>query len=136
MAAIALSFWLLFAFADDRAAVADFLGDAANDLSNGNANGFLKRFDRKMPGYGELEAEVQALVKLAGVSSAAQVLELRPSDGNLLVSVDWFVELKQHGQDLSGERRRELVQVTMKRAGKGWQILTLEPRTLFAAPRL
>jgi hypothetical protein len=136
MAAIALSLWLVFAFADDRAAVSDFLGDAAAELSNGNARGFMKRFDRDMPGYGKLESEVYALVKLAGVGSAAQVLEIKTVDGGLDVTVDWFVELRPHGQDLTNERRRELVQLRLKRVGKGWKILTLQPQTLFHAPRL
>ena len=136
MAAIALSFWLLFAFADDRATINDFLGDAAADLSNGNARGFLKRFDPAMPGLGTLEADIQALVKLAAVSSAAQVLELRPGDGAFEVAVDWFIELKPHGQELSTVRRRELVQLQLKRAGKSFRIHRLTPMTLFAAPRL
>lgn len=136
MAATALSLFLLFAFADEKAAVADFLGDVAADLSSGNAPGFMKRFDREMPGYGKLEAEVSALVKIADVSSSAQVLEMKTADDSVLVTVDWFIELKPHGQDLSNERRRELLEVRLKRAGKSWKILTLQPQTLFAAPNL
>ena len=136
MAAIALSFVLVFAFADDKAAVADFLGDAAAALSTGDAPGFLKRFDRGMPGFAKLETEVTALVKIAGVSSSAQVLEMKTSGDGILLTVDWFVELKPHGQDLANERRRELLQLRLKRAGKTWKIQTLEPQTLFAAPRL
>ena len=136
MAAIALSFCLLFAFADDKVGVADFLGDAAADLSSGDARGFLKHFDREMPGYAKLETEVNALVKVAGVSSSAQVLEMKTSDEGILLTVDWFLELKPHGQDLANERRRELLEVRLKRAGKTWKIQTLEPQTLFAAPRL
>ena len=136
MAAIALSLWLFFAFADDKAAVADFLGDAAASLSSGNAAGFLKRFDPAMPGYAKLETEVRALVKVAEVSSAAQVLETKATGDELVLAVDWYVELKLHSQDLAGERRRELVEVRLKRAGKSWKILSLEPQSLFAAPRL
>ena len=136
MAAIALSFCLLFAFADDKAAIADFLGDAAADLSSGNARGFLKHFDRDMPGYARLETEVTALVKIAGVSSSAQVLEMKASGDTMLLTVDWFLELKPHGQDLANERRRDLLQVRLKRVGKTWKIQTLKPQTLFAAPRL
>ena len=136
MAAIALSLWLLFAFADERAAVADFLGDAAGDLSNGNAQGFLRRFDRDMPGYAKLETEVYALLKLVGVSSSAQVLEMKSTEAGVELQVDWFVELKSHGQDMASERRRELLQVKLKRVGKGWKIHLLEPLTIFAAPRL
>ena len=136
MAAIALSYCLLFAFADDKAAVADFLGDAAAALSSGDARGFLKHFDRQMPGFAKLETEVTALMKIAGVSSSAQVLEMKTVDDHILLTVDWFVELKPHGQDLANERRRELLQLRLKRAGKTWKIKTLEPQTLFAAPSL
>jgi hypothetical protein len=136
MAVTVLSLWLLFAFADERTAIADFLGDAATDLSNGDARGFLKRFDRDMPGYGKLETEIQALVKLAGVGSSAQVLEFKAVDDRFLLTVDWFIELRPHGQDLTNERRRELLQVTVKRAGKNWKIHSLEPQTIFNAPRL
>lgn len=136
MAVIALSFWMLFAFADDKAVVADFLGDAAADLSSGNARGFIRRFDREMTGYGKLESEVTSLLKIAEVSSSAQVLEQKSADSGWLVTVDWFVELKPHGQQLASERRREVLQVRLKRVGKSWKILTLEPQTLFAAPRL
>lgn len=136
MAATALSLFLLFAFADEKAAVADFLGDVAADLSSGNAPGFMKRFDREMPGYGKLEAEVSALVKIADVSSSAQVLEMKTAGDSVLLTVDWFIELKPHGQDLSNERRRELLEVRLKRAGKSWKILTLQPQALFAAPSL
>lgn len=135
MAAIVLSFCWLFAFADDKAAVADFLGDAAAALSSGDAPGFLKHFDRKMPGYTKLETEVTALVKIVGVSSSAQVLEMKTVDDHILLTVDWFVELKPHGQDIANERRRELLAVRLKRVGKSWKIQTLEPQTLFAAPR-
>lgn len=141
MAAIALSFCLLLAFAappaeDDRAAIADFLGDAATDLSNGNARGFLKRFDREMPGYGTLETEVEALMKVAGVGSAVQVLELKALEDRVLLTVDWFVEFTIRGQPTASERRRELLQVTLKRTGKNWKIVRLEPATIFNAPRL
>lgn len=136
MAAIALSLFLLFAFTDDKAAVADFLGDAAAALSSGDARGFLKHFDRQMPGFAKLETEVTALMKIAGVSSSAQVLEMKTVDDHILLTVDWFVELKPHGQDLANERRRDLLEVRLKRVGKSWKILLLEPQTLFAAPRL
>ncbi len=136
MAAIALSLCLLFGFADDRTAVADFLGDLAAALSSGNARGFMKRIDPAMPGYTQLETEVEALVKLAGVASSVQLLELTAKDDGFDLQVDWFVELKPHGQELSSERRRDLLKLRLKRVGKGWKILTLEPRTIFAAPRL
>ncbi len=96
----------------------------------------MKRIDPAMPGYTQLETEVEALVKLAGVASSVQLLELTAKDDGFDLQVDWFVELKPHGQELSSERRRDLLKLRLKRVGKGWKILTLEPRTIFAAPRL
>lgn len=136
MAAIALSFWMLFSFADDKAVIAEFLGDATGELSNGNQRGFLKRFDREMPGYGELESEVGSLLKVAEVASSAQVLEQKSTGAGWLVTVDWFIELKPHGQQFASERRRELVQVRLAKFGKTWKIRSLEPQSLFRAPRL
>ncbi len=136
MAAIVLSFWLLFAFADDRAAVSDFLGDAAAQLSSDNANGFLKRFDRDMPGYAKLETEVRALLKVAEVSCSAQVLELKASGDQVEAAVDWYLEVKPFTAVTASERRRELVRLKLKRDGKKFLILSLEPQTLFAAPKL
>jgi len=136
MAAIALSFCLLFAWADDRTAVADFLGDLAAALSSGDARGFMKRIDPAMPGYPELETEVEALVKLVGVASSVQLLELTARDDGFDLQVDWFLELKPLGQELSRERRRELLKLRLKRVGKSWKIQSLEPQTIFAAPRL
>lgn len=136
MAAIALSLWLALAFADDRAALADYLGDAAAELSNGNARGFLKRFDPQMPGYAQLEAEIYGLVKIAEVASSAQILEFQTTDEGVSLQVDWFVELRPHGQNLANERRRDLLQVRLKRVGKGWKIQSLSPLTIFLAPTL
>lgn len=133
MAAIVLSFWLLFA--DDRVAVSDFLADTATDLSNGHAGAFLKHFDKEMPGYGKLEGEVQALVKLVGVGSSAQVLDMKTEGDGFLLTVDWFVELVPLDKTMASERRRELIQVKVKRSGKTWKIYLLEPQTIFNAPR-
>ncbi|MBY0505991.1 MAG: hypothetical protein K2X03_18890 [Bryobacteraceae bacterium] len=134
MVAIALS--LLLAFADDRTSVADYLGDAAAQLAANNPRGFLKRFNPEMPGYAQLETEVTALLKVAEVSSAAQVLEMTATDEGVALQVDWFIQLRLHGEDLAGERRRELVQVRLKRVGKGWRIQSLTPLSLFVAPHL
>jgi hypothetical protein len=120
--------------ADEAQDMRDFFGQLESALSEGNADQFLKGFDRSMPGYGMLAANVAALVEETEVQSSIEVLSDEGTDASRTLELDWFLQLVE--QQAAGEstRRREQVHCTVARQGKKWRITRMAPLSLFAPP--
>jgi hypothetical protein len=120
--------------ADEAQDVRDFFGQLLSALSEGNADQFMKGFDRSMPGYETLAANVMALLQQADVQSSVEVLSDEGTDSTRMLELDWFLQFVEPQPGGRSTRRREQVHGTLTRRGKKWRITRMEPLSLFAPP--
>ena len=106
--------------------------DAASALASEDSAAFLDQFDRDMPGYAALRANVEAL---AGASQPISTIESVTNDGDAqkqTVELDWLLAIND--KDHSGirkETRRSIVKCRLELRGKHWKIVALEPVNFF-----
>ena len=120
--------------ADEAQDVRDFFGQLVSALSEGNADQFLRGFDRSMPGYEMLAVNVAALLERADVQSSVEVLSDEGTDSRRMLELDWFLQFVEVQAAGGSTQRREQVHCTLARQGKKWRITALEPLSLFAPP--
>jgi hypothetical protein len=96
----------------------------ASALSTGDVEGFLKPFDRQMPGLGRLRENVSALMARFDITSS---IELIRSDSGT-VELDWYLELR--GKEGAGvaERRRQTITAAVAKK----RIRSMAPLDFFA----
>jgi hypothetical protein len=120
------------AFAEAPADVVRLIADAAEALANDDASGFLDQFDRKMPGYAELRANVEALLSANEVVSTVEPVSDEGDDHKRSVELDWLLALNE--KNAAGgrkETRRGILKCRVERQGKLWKIVALEPIDFF-----
>jgi hypothetical protein len=118
--------------ADEAQDVRDFFGQLESALSEGNAGQFMRGFDRSMPGYEMLAANVEALVQQADVQSSVEVLSDEGTATSRKLELDWFLQFVEPKPGGDTARRREQVHCTLTLQGKKWRITSMEPLSLFA----
>jgi hypothetical protein len=121
--------------ADDARDVWDLLTNLATLLSEGNATEFLEAFDRSMPGYAELEANIRALLLQDDVQSSIDLLSDEGDASERKIDLDWFLQLVNQQDPTNVTRRRERVHCRLIKQRKKWTVTTLMPVDLFAPPR-
>jgi hypothetical protein len=121
--------------ADEAQDVWNVLTEAASALSEANAKSFLALFDRSMPDYGMLEANVNALLNQDQVQSSIELLSEEGDSTIRMVELDWFLQVVEQ-QDTAGlARRRERVRCRLAKRGRKWIITSIEPVAFFAPLR-
>jgi hypothetical protein len=120
--------------ADEAQDIRDFFGQLLSALSEGNADQFLKSFDRSMPGYGMLAVNVEALLAQANVQSSVEVLSDEGTDSSRMLELDWVLQVVQVQAAGGATERRERVHCTLTRKGNKRRITRMEPLSLFAPP--
>ena len=130
---------LLFALvwpvhANDDQDIWDLLTQTASALSEGNARNFLAAFDRAMPGYSTLDANVSALLDQYQVQSSIEILRQEGTSMMRNVELDWFLQIVEQHETAEVIRRRERVRCRLVKQGKKWRINSLEPVGFFAPP--
>lgn len=114
----------------------DMLTSLAAALSEGNADAFLGDFDRAMPGYQQLRANVTALLSVAEVQSSIELVDDRGSDSSRNVELDWFLRITPRREAVLSTRRQQRVKCRVEKSGKKWRIASLEPLEFFDPPRV
>ena len=120
--------------ANDDQDIWDVLTQAASALSEGNARNFLAVFDRTMPEYNTLDANVNALLDQCQVQSSIEILSQEGTGAMRNVELDWFLQIVQQQESAAVTRRRERVRCRLAKQGKKWRITSLEPMGFFAPP--
>jgi hypothetical protein len=132
--------WLLFVpivlcFGADPAQEAwDLLTQAATALGERNPGAFLAAFDPAMPGYEKLRADVTALLRSAEVQSS---VELESDEGGgeaRSMELDWLLKIRPEQEATPSTRRQQQVKCQLRKTGKKWRIVALEPLEFFAPP--
>lgn len=118
--------------ADPRAEILDVLNVLASGLSSGNAAAFLKPFDPKMPGYGDLRSNVHALLAVSEVGASIEILTEEGDGQKRTVQLDWFLELRGKQPGATTQRRRQTVTCRFERHAKSWKVTSLQPPGFFA----
>lgn len=120
--------------ADSASEVWDVIAAMAAALAEDNAPGFLKPVDLKTPGYDLLAQDVTGMLLQAEVESGILPVRNEGDDWSRTVEVNWELRLRRKGNDLRTETRRRTVTLRFTREGKRWQVIHLDPISLFAPP--
>lgn len=108
--------------------------DASRALQAGNAPLFLAAFDRQeFAGYGGLREQVSALVAQRRIASSVAVESVQGGPVEWTVDVDWLIELTHKLDPSPPEQRRDILKLRVRKRGRRWRVVDLEPLTFFAA---
>ena len=122
----------LLLFAETPTAVLDLFRTAADALADDNAAEFLNKFDRDMPDYAALRADVQALLAAHDVGSTIDIVSDEGDEQKRTLQLDWLlVTSEKNSANRSKQSRRRLVTCEVQRRGRQWKITALHPLDLF-----
>lgn len=108
--------------------------DASRALQAANAPLFLAAFDRQeFAGYGELREQVTALVAQRRIASSVAVESVQGGPVEWTVDVDWLIELTHKLDPSPPEQRRDILKLRVRKRGRRWRVVDLQPLTFFAA---
>lgn len=114
------------------AASMQLLTRVAEALSENNASEALHYFDRHMPGFATLEADLNALSAKYLIACSIEFLEASTRPGSETLQLDWFVQLRSKAEDGPLLRRRERVTVTVATGGHA-RITSFAPLSIFTS---
>lgn len=120
------------AFAEPPADVLDFFRTAADALATDSASAFLEKFDRNLPEYATLRAEVEGLLAAYEVGSTIEVVSDEGDSQKRSLELDWLL-LTSERAATNGENasRRRIVKCRIERRGRQWKITALDPVDFF-----
>ena len=107
----------------DAAAV---ISNLAASLTAGNAQEFLAAFDRAMPGYDKLRANVTALVRQGEIQSYIDIVKNEGDDRARTIEMTWELRVQREG-DAIASRREARVTCKLEKQEKKWRIVGMEP---------
>jgi hypothetical protein len=120
--------------ADAAAELWDLLSSMASALAAGDAPTFLQAFDPAMPGYGELRIGVEALVRVAQLESAVEVLRNEGDGTARSLEIDWILTITSRQDGTVMEQRHHRATCRARKTGSKWKLVAFEPAALFAPP--
>jgi hypothetical protein len=112
--------------ADPPPAIVALFRAAAEELAEQDAPAFLDHFDRAMPGYARLKADIEGLLIHGYVVSTMEFASDEGDDQRRELTVDWLWRLSGTAP------KRVLVKCRAERQGRVWRITRLEPLDLFS----
>jgi len=89
------------------------------------AAGFLDYFDKNMPNYAQLRANVEDLVSRTSVGSAVEFVTDEGDEQKRSLEVDWVLEIPDQ------PARRKVLRVAIEKRGKKWKITSLDDADFF-----
>lgn len=121
---------------DDATQVRLLIRDASRALQASNAPLFLAAFDRRtMPRFDVLREQVSALAAQRRIASSVESGPLEGDPSAWTLRVDWLLELTPKLDPGPLERRRATLTLRVRKRGKRWKIVQLEPLEFFSALR-
>ena len=108
------------------------LAKLASYLSQNSIPEALACFDSKMKDYAIIEADIEAVGAQTDVLCAIDivqeaVVQEKGEGERRKLDTDWFVELRSQADGGPVERRRERVQMEMKKLRSTWKIVAMAP---------
>lgn len=121
-----------FAWADPSADVLKVFTSAAEALTNDDPSAFLDNFDRGMPGYADLRANIEGLLAGYEVGSTIEVVTDEGDEQKRAVELDWLLLTTDKAAINSApETRRRVIKCLLERRGKQWKVTSLDPVDFF-----
>jgi hypothetical protein len=116
-----------FLFASDAESPLDRLAKLATYLSENSAPEALACFDPRMKDYAVIEADIGAIGAQTDVLCAIDIVSEHGEGEDRTLDTDWFVELRSQAEGGPVERRRERVELRMKKDAAKWKIVAMAP---------
>jgi uncharacterized protein (DUF736 family) len=113
--------------ADPARETADVIRELAASLTAGNAHEFLRHFDRAMPGYDQLSANVTALVRQGETQSYVDVVSNEGDGETRTLTVTWELRLQREGEATASARPEVKITCKLRKQGKQWRIVSFRP---------
>jgi hypothetical protein len=130
---------LIFAaslIADTPREIIAVFGAMAAALTDNNVTEFIGAFDKDMPGYGKLKTDVTALMNQANISSSVEPIKDEGDDVSHKMDLDWTLQIRSLYPDGPIVNRREVIHCELRKQGKHWKIVSLQPMEFFAPAKL
>jgi len=119
---------LALAFAADPAREASsVITELAASLTAGNLELFLEPFDRGMPNYATLSANVAALMRQGQTQSYIEVVKNEGDDKTRTIEADWELRIQRDTDATASTGRESHIFVRMEKQGKRWRIMAFSP---------
>ena len=119
--------------ADALSEIVDLVAGMAAGLANDRPDEFMNGFDRDMPDYGKIRANVTALVAEAEVTSSVQPVKDEGDASRHSIDLDWLLQIKSRAADAGPlVRRQQVVHCELVKEKKRWRIVSLTPVDFFA----
>jgi len=100
--------------------------DIAEALANRDAEAFLDQFDRKMPDYETLRAEIRELLAvIQEIGTTIDVISDEGDEQKRSLELDWVLKFD------TDDPRRQIVKCRAEKQGKKWKITALDPVEFF-----
>jgi len=122
--------------ADAQQQVFDLFSKIASALSDDDPAMFVEAVDSNMPNFQDFRRNLVALTDLADITNSIEVTSDTGDDSHRAEELDWFLEIVGKSDPHPVERRREIVKFRLERRAKKWKIISLDPISFFAPPRL
>ena len=113
--------------ADPAGESAAVITELAASLTARNAQEFLAAFDRNMPGYDKLRANVTALVSQAETQSYVDIVKNEGDDKARTLEITWELRVQREGDAIASARREVRITCKMEKQGKRWRIVVFDP---------
>jgi hypothetical protein len=123
-------------FADTHDQIVDLFASMAAALSDVNASSFMQPFDKDMPGYDKLKGHISTLLVGTEISSSVESVQDNGDENKRTVDLDWYLQVRALSQAGAIATRREIIHCELRKVGKNWKIVSLQPAEFFAPPKL
>jgi hypothetical protein len=118
--------------ADAEQDITDVVSTLASALSGNNPQLFMKSLDRDMPGYRQIERDVNALSGDTYIGCSVELISNSGTPAAQTADLDWYMSLKSQQDENLIERRRTKVTIKIEKRGKKWVVTSFSPITIFA----
>lgn len=123
---VAICFAAICFAADPERDAAAVITELAASLTARNAEDSLAAFDRAIPGYDKLRANVAALVRQAETQSYIEIVKNEGDEHVRSIEMTWELRIQREG-DATASRREARVTCKLEKQGKRWRIVGIEP---------
>ena len=131
-----LAIWGLPLLADAKQQVFDLFTRVASALSDDDPMVFLSAVDHDMPHFEDFQTNLIALTDQADIANSIEVLSDTGDDMHRTEELDWFMQIVGKSESHPVEQRREVATFRLERRRKKWKIVSIEPLSLFAPPKV
>ena len=121
--------------ADPQREILDLFTSMLADLTGDNATGFMSGFDRDMPDYGKLKAQVAAMVDEGDVESDIEPVKDSGDDTHHTIDLDWYLKIRSAVANGPIVERRQIIHCELRKDKKHWRIVSIAPLDFFAPAR-